>query len=129
MFSRLKMIMAVALARAMGGRTPASLQRIAADHNRAVDALHTDRVRGEPLLPRLRGRSLIDSVARLIGTRQVDRGAMHWGPNGAQERARRTCQIAAYQLTASNGLIMPAIGEPGKFVTGNSHGGLCYWPS
>ncbi len=115
MFNKLKMKMAIALGQ-MFGRAPASLQRMAADHNRTVEAVAAKprsyaatafrRHMGESAL-RQRMRA---AAGRLVGTRWIDRSRMHWGPNGAQERTRRMLQIARGHLTVSNGLVcLPGI--------------------
>jgi hypothetical protein len=101
MFNRVKLMMAVALGR-MLGKTPLSLHRAATDHNRAVDAIRAGAGSAEAI-----GRHLRAGVARLMPSRGGRRPGAYWGPNGAQAMARRVRQIAAGQLTVSNGLVLP----------------------
>jgi len=110
MFNRVKLMMAVALGRMLGS-APLSLHKAAMDHNRTVDAVRAAAAAASvaPVLRRPRGiASLLQGyAARIVGTRQIDRSKMHWGPNGIQECARRVRQIARGQLTVSNGLVLP----------------------
>jgi hypothetical protein len=121
MFSRAKLMLAVALGRMLGS-APLSLHKAAMDHNRTVDVLRAAEA------SRSIAQRLAEGAARLIPRRRA-KGNGYKGLNGAQAMARRVRQIVSNQLTASNGLLIPAVGEPGKFVTGNGHGGLRYWPS
>lgn len=114
MFNRIKLSLAAAV---MGvtGKAPVSLQRDAAQHNRTVDVVREAvtpnmPMRNPPL--HLRGHRGIGGMldgwaARIVGRRQIVRSKMHWGPNGAQECARRVRQIERGQLTRSNGLLVP----------------------
>lgn len=120
MFNRIRMMMAVALAQALGGKTPLSLQRMASDHNRTVNALRDTIVSREPFEPvrrRYRGGAGRVTPARYRGSSSFR------GRNGAQECARRVRQIERGQLTASNGLIGTYMGGTLLWAA-NSHGDL-----
>lgn len=104
--TKMKMIMDEVLSRALG-HPLARIHNTTFNHNAVVN--------------------LIRSRVRRVQIRR--HRTTRFRPNGAQECARRVRQIGSYQLTGSNGLIVPVVDDPGKFVTGNGNGGLCYWPS
>lgn len=117
MFNRMKMMLAVALG-SMLGRTPASLHRIASDHNRTVDAM---RALGSAATI---GRRLRAGATRLVPTR-YRRSTLYLGRNGAQECARRMRQIERGQLKGSNGLLYEGTGIT---YCVDSHGRPAVWP-
>lgn len=114
MFNRIRMIMAVALAQAFGGKTPLSLQRMASDHNRAVDA-----VRGAPVIPKVNGYEHV--LARVRKSFRMRSPGKRYTPNGAQECARRVRQMARgnYQCP------ILWVDSQGRRWTTNSHGQPC----
>jgi hypothetical protein len=104
MFNRIRMILAVALARGMGS-TPLSLQRMASDHNRTVDAMRTVTA-AEGVARATRGvQELMGGWAGRIVPRSHRTRDVYMGRNGAGECARRVRQIERGQLTVSNGLL------------------------
>jgi hypothetical protein len=110
MFSRAKLMLAVALGRMLGS-APLSLHKAAMDHNRTVDVLRAAEA------SRSIAQRLAEGAARLIPRRRA-KGNGYKGLNGAQAMARRMRQMARgiYQCPTiwvdSNGL---------RWTT-NSHG-------
>ena len=99
MFNRVKLMMAVAMARMLGS-SPVSLQRMATDHNRTVDAL-----RDAAAAVRQKVNGYEHVLARRPKSFRLRSAGRRYRPNGIQECARRVRQIERGQLTISNGLV------------------------
>lgn len=117
MLDRMKMILSMALGRALG-HMPVSLHGAAEVHNRAVDA-----VRETANIARL-GRRIADSAARLIPRRRA-KGNGYRGPNGVQAMARRVRQQISGHNAASQ-LWVDAQNRRWHTDSNGVHRGFCW---